>query len=107
MKRFIAIILCIFTFVGFSGNEKQALRVVLLSNFQWYSIQNQVSTNGYCHIKEQNVFLMITNGCPNVEHLLPIFPPKPKIDLERNPLHMKGRWGKDDKEPMPYRGQQL
>lgn len=108
MKKFIAIIFCIFAFVGFSGNEKQELRVVPLSNVQWQSIQNQVSTNGYCHIKEQNVVLVITNGCPNVEHLLPIYQ-NVDNDLERNKLKLKGRRG--DKhtqhEPSPYFGQGL
>ena len=106
MKRFIAIILCIFAFVGFSGNEKQELRVVPLSNVQWQSIQNQVSTNGYCHIKEQNVLLVITNGLPEVEHLFPLIEDR----LERNPLRLEGKRGKKDPykpgpEPTPYVGQ--
>ena len=108
MKRFIAIILCIFAFVGFSGNEKQELRVVPLSNVQWQSIQNQVSTNGYCHIKEQNVVLVITNGCPNIEYLLPVYQ-NVDNDLERNKLKLKGKRGDKPhyKESMPYAGQSI
>ena len=98
---------CALAIMAFAETDSLKMRVVPLSSVQWASIHNQMITNGWCHIKEQNVMLVITNGCPNVEHLLPIFPPKPEIDLERNPLHMKGRRGKDDKEPMPYRGQQL
>lgn len=82
-------------------DDKVKPRYVPLSRTQWQSVQNQVNTNGWCHIKEQNVLLVITNGCPNVEHLLPLFPPKPEIDLERNPLKLEGRRGKD-MEPMPY-----
>ena len=97
---------CALAIMAFAEVDSLKMRVVPLSSVQWASVQNQVNTNGWCHIKEQNVMLVITNGCPNVEHLLPIFPPKPEIDLERNPLHIKGRRGKD-KEPMPYQGQRL
>lgn len=90
-------------FPGFE-NAEMKLRVVSMSAAQWQIVKNQVNTNGWCHIKEQNVMLVITNGCSEVEHVLPIFPPKPEIDLERNPLKIEGRRGKDDKEPMPYQG---
>ena len=92
---------CILSFALFSGNDELKLRVVPMSAAQWQSVQNQVNTNGWCHIKEQNVLLVITNGCPNVEHLLPIFPPKPEIDLALNLLKIENKRGKD-KEPMPY-----
>ena len=95
---------CALAIMAFAEVDSLKTRVVPLSSVQWASIQNQMNTNGWCHIKEQNVILVITNGGPDVEHLLPIFPPRPEIDLERNPLHMKGRRRKDDKEPMPYRG---
>ena len=96
---------CALAFVVLGNGNSLKMRVVPVSSVQWASIHNKMITNGWCHIKEQNVMLVITNGCPpNVEHLLPIFPPKPEIDLEINPLHMKGRRGKDDKEPMPYQG---
>ena len=74
-----------------------------MSAAQWQIVKNQVDANGWCHIKEQNVMLVITNGCSEVEHALPIFPPKPEMDLERNPLKIEVRRGKD-KEPMPYQG---
>ena len=65
-----------------------------------------MNTNGYCHIKEQNVVLVITNGCPNAEYLIPI-QQNVDIDLDRNKLRMKGKRG--DKanyiEPVPYVGQ--
>ena len=91
-----------------SSNEELKLRVVPLSNAQWQLVKDQVNTNGYCHIKEQNVVLVITNGCPDVEHLLPVWNAIPETDLERNKLHMKGGRGKKssiDIEPMPYVGQ--
>ena len=87
-------------FSGFE-NAEMKLRVVSMSAAQWQIVKNQVNTNGWYHIKDQNVLLVITNGCSNIERLLPIFPPKPEIDLERNPLKIEGRRGKD-KEPMPY-----
>lgn len=89
--------------IVFSANDELKLRVVPLSISQWKSIQNQVNTNGWCHIKKQNVLIVITNGCPSVEYLLPMFPLKSEIDLERNPLNIEGKRGKDN-EPMPYQG---
>ena len=92
------------TIPDYSSNFERAkmkLRVVSMSAAQWQTVKNQVDTNGWCRIKEQNVMLVITNGCSNVEHRLPLFPPKPEIDLDRNPLKLEGRRGKD-KEPMPY-----
>ena len=95
----------ILTFAAFAVDQLN-LRVVPLNRIQWQSIQSQVNTNGWCHIKDQNVLLVITNGCPNIERLLPIFPPKPEIDLERNPLKIEGKRGKG-REPAPYYGQSL
>lgn len=76
---------------GFEST-KMKLKVVLMNAAQWQTAKNQVDANGWCHIKEQNVILVITNGCSEVEHALPIFPPKPKIDLERNPLNLEGEF---------------
>lgn len=104
--------ICVLVLVAFCGgtseaNDELKRRVVPLSHVQWQSVKDQVSTNGYCHIKEQNVVLVITNGCPNVEHLLPVWNVIPEADLERNKLRIKGRRG--DKapwqEPLPYIGQ--
>ena len=98
-----------FMSVAGEANNRLKLRVVPLSNVQWQSVKDQVNTNGYCHIKEKNVVLVITNGCPNVEHLLPIWNNILEADLERDKLHIKGRRG--DKlpwqEPLPYVGQGL
>ena len=98
---------CALAIMAFAEVDSLKMRVVPVSSVQWASIHNQMTTNGWCHIKEQNVLLVITNGCPNVEHLLPIFPPKPEIDLERNPLKVEGKRGEDGKEPMPYQDQGL
>ena len=92
---------CALAFVVLGNGNSLKMRVIPLSSVQWASIQNQMNTNGWCHIKEQNVMLVITNGCSEVEHALPIFPSKPEIDLERNPLKIEGGREKD-KEPMPY-----
>ena len=119
MKKLIAIaltlaIFCLFKVDAFTpsnidteANDELKLRVVQLSNVQWQSVKDQVNTNGYCHIKEQNVVLVITNGCPEIEHFLPIWNYIPEVDLERNKLHMKGKRGKKPShvEPMPYVGQ--
>ena len=90
-----------------SEDAKLEPRVVRLSPAKWASIQNQVNTNGWSYIKDQNVLLVLTNGCPGVEHLLPMIPPQPEIDLERNPLKVEGKRGEDGKEPMPYQDQGL
>ena len=65
-----------------------------------------VDTNGYCGIPDQNAAIVITNGLPEIEYLLP------RVDgmFERNPLRLEGRRGKKKPyrpgpEPMPYVGQ--
>ena len=93
-------------------DDSLKLRIVPMSVSQWRSIENKVNINGWCYIKEQNVVLVITNGCLEIEHyLLPMFLPKPIVDLERNPLRLEGKRGdrrkKDDVEPKPYFGQML
>lgn len=97
MKKVMFAILCTAMHVialSDNADNELKLRVVPFSHMQWQSINNQVSTNGYCHIKEQNVVLVITNGCPDVEHLLPVWNYIPEADLERNKLHVDGKRGK-------------
>ena len=85
---------CVLSFVLFSGNDELKLRVVPMSATHWQSVQNQVNTNGWCHIKEQNVLLVITNGCPTIEYLLPVFfcPNWVIDDLERTPFNISGMY---------------
>ena len=113
MKKFIfAAVICVLVFLlkatsTSTSSDMQNLRVVPLSHAQWQSVKDQVNTNGYCYIKEQNVVLVITNGCPSIENFLPIWNNIPEADLKRNKLHMKGKRGKKSPhvESMPYVGQ--
>ena len=111
IKRILFVAICTLAFVGFSNsssasNDVLKLRVVPLSHIQWQVVKDNVDTNGYYLVKEQNVLLVITNGLPEVEHLFPLIEDR----LERNPLRLEGKRGKKDPykpgpEPMPYVGQ--
>ena len=111
VKRLLFAAICTLAFIGFSdsfsiSNDVLKLRVVPLSHIQWQAVKDNVDTNGYYHIKEQNVLLVITNGLPEVEHLFPLI----EDQLERNPLRLEGKRGKKDPykpgpEPVPYVGQ--
>lgn len=103
--------ICASAFIGFSNgdsasNDALKLRIVPLSHVQWQAVKDNVDTNGYYHVKEQNVLLVVTNGLPEIEYLFPLVEDR----LERNPLRLEGRRGKKEPyrpgpEPMPYIGQ--
>lgn len=107
VKRLLFVAICALAFIGFSNNTSNValkLRVVQLSQIQWQVVKDNVDTNGYCHVKEQNVLLVITNGLPEVEHLFPLVQDR----LERNPLRLEGKRKKKEPymyEPVPYVGQ--
>ena len=93
---------------AFGADQKKTDdKIVRLSTAEWDAVKRCVDTNGYCRIAGQQTVIVITNGCPNVEYLLPVW--NVDNDLERNKLKLKGRRGDKPpyREPMPYAGQSI
>ena len=99
--------ICVLVFAFGADQKKPEDKVVRLSVAEWDAVKRCVDTNGYCRIAGQQTVIIITNGCQNVEYLLPVW--NVDNDLERNKLKLKGRRGDKPpyREPMPYAGQSI
>ena len=95
------------TFAFGADQKKTEDKIVRLSATEWDAVKRCVDTNGYCRIAGQQTVIVITNGCQNIEYLLPVW--NVDSDLERNKLKLKDRRGDKSpyKEPLPYVGQSI
>ena len=84
-RKLLVAIMCMLSFIAIGAvkaqdkddNNKNAKKeeqviTVPLSAEKWESIKDAVDHQGYCVLEEQNVLLVITNGCPALEYFLPI-----------------------------------
>ena len=107
--------MCVFVFMAFckssSTNDISNMTWMYMSKQQWEELKKRVDAKGASNIPNYNTGIVITNGLPNVEAVLPILNNLPDNNLERNKLHMPGRRGDNKKpvcpEPMPYVGQMI
>lgn len=104
--------MCVFALMAFckssSTNDASSTAWMYMSKQQWEELKKRVDAKGASKIPNYNAGIVITNGLPNVEAVLPVLNNLPDNDLERSKLHMPGRRGDNKKpicqEPMPYVG---
>ena len=118
MKKICFMLFCLFSFIAVNAanvkNEKvdeertdeKSMVVVPMSSTEWEQTKEQVDKEGYCLLKEKNVLLVITNGCPSITYFLPI-----DLRINDNTLEIPELDEREDlylyKEPLPYYWQSL
>jgi hypothetical protein len=80
-------------------SDTNDLHVIMVSKSQWTDIKNNVDTNGFCRIPDQHAAIVITNGLPDVELVVPMLRPIGR-GADRNPYYNYRK-----QEPLPYVGQ--
>lgn len=106
MKNIVAfmVALLLSTFAVVAGTELKPadtnnVHVIRLSKLEWDNVRDCVETNGFCRIPSQNAAIVITNGLPDVELVVPIHRPIGR-GPDKNPYYKHRR-----QEPLPYVGQ--
>lgn len=109
------VMMCVFAFMAFckssQTNDVSNTTWMYMSKQQWEELKKRIDAKGISKFPNYNAGIVITNGLPNVEAVLPILNNLLDNDLERNKLHMPGRRDDNKKsvfpEPMPYIGQTI